>query len=106
MDHQSHPLTLEDNVKIISSVAALAFLAFAAQAAVPGNEAEGKRLHDVSCTGCHDTGVYTRKEHRVKSMAGLMRQVENCTHMSQQEFSPAEKQDIVKYLNDQFYKFE
>jgi len=93
-------------VKLILSVPAWTFLALTAHAAVPGDEAEGKRLHDVSCTGCHDTGVYTRQEHRVKSLAGLMRQGENCTHMSQQECSAAEKQDIVKYLNDQFYKFE
>ena len=104
--YRRHPLILEENVKFILSVAAWTLLALAAHAAVPGNEAEGKRLHDVSCTGCHDTGVYTRKEHRVKSLAGLTRQVENCTHMSQQEFSSAEKQDLVKYLNDQFYKFE
>jgi hypothetical protein len=93
-------------VKHILMVPALTFLALAAHAAIPGSEAEGKRLHDVSCTGCHDTGIYTRKEHRVKSLAGLTRQVENCTHMSQQEFSSTEKQDIVKYLNNQFYKFE
>jgi len=99
-------LLLEEIVKLIPSVVALTFLALAAHAAVPGNEAEGKRLHDGSCTGCHDTGVYTRTEHKVKSLAGLKRQVENCTHMAQQEFSSAEKQDIVKYLNDQFYKFE
>ena len=93
-------------MKLIPSVVALTFLASVAHAAVPGDEAEGKRLHDVSCTGCHDSGVYTRSDHKVKSLAGLKRQVENCTHMAQQEFSPAEKQDIVKYLNDQFYKFE
>jgi len=29
-----------------------------------------------------------------------------CTHMAQKEFSPAERQNIVKYLNDQFYRFQ
>lgn len=77
-----------------------------AHAAVTGNEAEGKRLHDASCTGCHDTAVYTRKDHRVQSLEGLKQQVEDCTHMAQKEFSPAERQDIVKYLNDQFYRFQ
>jgi mono/diheme cytochrome c family protein len=81
-------------------------LAVGAHAAVTGNEAEGKRLHDASCTGCHDTAVYTRKDHRVQSLEGLKQQVEDCTHMAQKEFSPAERQDIVKYLNDQFYRFQ
>jgi hypothetical protein len=25
-------------------------------AALPGDSAEGKRLHDANCMGCHDTG--------------------------------------------------
>jgi len=85
---------------------ALTFLAVSAQAAVPGDAAEGKRLHDANCTGCHDTGLYTRKDHRVQSLEGLKQQVENCTHMAQKEFSPAERQDIVKYLNEKFYRFK
>ena len=84
----------------------LTILALIANAAVPGDAAEGKRLHDANCTGCHDTAVYIRKDHRVRSLDALKQQVENCTHMAQKEFSPAERQDIVNYLNDQFYRFE
>jgi cytochrome c553 len=93
-------------MKVILCVAAMMFLAASAHAAVPGDGAEGKRLHDANCTGCHDTSVYTRKDHRVRSLDGLKQQVENCTHMAQKEFLPAERQDIVKYLNDQFYRFQ
>jgi cytochrome c5 len=28
-------------------------------AALPGDGAEGKRLHDANCMGCHDTALYT-----------------------------------------------
>ena len=31
-------------------------------AALPGDSAEGKRLHDVNCMGCHNTSIYTRKD--------------------------------------------
>jgi len=92
-------------MKFILSVTAMTFLAASVHAAVSGNEAEGKRLHDANCTGCHDTAVYSRKDHRVRSIEGLKQQVENCTHMAQKEFLPAEKQDILKYLNDEFYRF-
>lgn len=92
-------------MKFILSLIAMTFVATSVRAALPGNEAEGRRLHDASCTGCHDTGVYTRKDHRVLSLGGLKHQVDNCTHMAQKEFSPAEKQDILKYLNDEFYHF-
>ena len=93
-------------MKIILSMTVMLFLAASADAAVPGDGAEGKRLHDANCTACHDTAVYTRKEHRVRSLDGLKQQVENCTHMAQKEFSPTERQDIVKYLNEQFYRFQ
>ena len=83
----------------------LTFLSPSAYAAVPGDAAEGKRLHDASCTGCHDSSFYTRQDHHVRSLEELKQQVENCTHMAQKEFSPAERQDIIKYLNDRFYRF-
>ena len=67
---------------------------------------EIKRLHDASCTGCHDSSFYTRQDHHVRSLEELKQQVENCTPMAQKEFSPAERQDIVKHLNDQFYRFQ
>ena len=93
-------------MKVILSVLVMMFLAVSAHAAVPGDGAEGKHLHDGNCTGCHDTSVYSRKNHKVRSLDGLKQQVENCTHMAQKEFSPAEMQNVVKYLNDQFYRFQ
>ena len=81
-------------------------LATAAYAALPGDAAEGKRLHQAHCTGCHGTAVYTRQDRMVKSLDGLKSQVEDCGHMAGQTFSPAQTQDLVKYLNDQFYRFQ
>ena len=92
-------------MKVILCVPVMMFLAMSAQAAEPGAGAAGKRLHDANCVSCHDVSVYTAKDHKVRSLGGLKQQVENCTHMAQKEFSPAERQDIVKYLNDQFYRF-
>ena len=93
-------------MKAIQIAPVMMFLAASAQAAVPGDGAEGKRLHDANCTGCHDTSVYSRKDHKVRSLEGLKQQVESCTHMAQKEFTSAERQNVVKYLNDQFYRFE
>lgn len=92
-------------MKVILTIPVMIFLAASAHAAVPGDGAKGKRVHDASCVSCHGDSVYTRQDHKVRSLDGLKKQVENCTHMAQKEFSPADKQDIVKYLNDQFYRF-
>ena len=81
-------------------------LAPCAFAAVPGNSAAGKRLHDANCTECHDSGVYTRKDRTVHSLAELKHQLDGCSHAIKKEFSAAEAQDIIKYLNERFYHFQ
>jgi hypothetical protein len=35
-------------------------------ASLPGDGADGKRLHDANCMGCHDTGIYTHKDRHVR----------------------------------------
>ena len=76
-----------------------------AYAELPGDSADGKRLHDANCMGCHDTGIYTRKDRLVQSLNALKKKVGNCTHAAKKEFSAIETQNIIKYLNDQFYQF-
>ena len=74
-------------------------------ASLPGDSADGKRLHDANCMGCHDTGIYTRKDRHVQSLDALKKQLASCSHMAKKEFSAIETQNILKYLNDQFYQF-
>jgi hypothetical protein len=93
-------------VRVILCVPVMIFLTVSAQAALPGDGAEGKRLHDANCMACHDTAVYTRKDHSIRSLDGLKQQLEGCSHMAKKEFSPAETQHIIKYLNDRFYRFQ
>lgn len=81
-------------------------LPLGAHAALPGDAAEGQRLHDASCAGCHDSGVYTRKDRSVRSLDALKRQLQACGHMAlKKELSAAETQNLLKYLNERFYRF-
>ncbi len=87
--------------------AALLFaLARATAATLPGDAAEGKRLHDANCTGCHDAHVYTRLDHRVRTLDALQAQLGSCSHAANKDFTAAQTQSLVKYLNDQFYRFK
>ena len=77
--------------------------AYAAE--LPGDSVDGKRLHDSNCMGCHNTGIYTRKDHSVQSLDALKKQLSGCSHVANKEFSATETQNLIKYLNDQFYQF-
>jgi hypothetical protein len=77
--------------------------AYAAE--IAGDSAEGSFLHDANCLGCHDTGIYTRKDRRIRSLDALKGQLANCSHTANLQFSAIEMQNIIKYLNDQFYQF-
>jgi mono/diheme cytochrome c family protein len=74
-------------------------------ASVAGDVANGKRLFDASCTGCHDTSVLTRKDRTVQSLDQLKEQLASCAHMANAHFSESETQDLLQYLNDAFYRF-
>lgn len=94
-------------VKICHSPAgaALLILATSAQAALPGDAAEGRRLHDAHCMECHDTGVYTRKDRKMRSLDAVRGQLQTCSHMAKEALSPVQEQHLLKFLNEQFYRF-
>jgi cytochrome c553 len=75
-------------------------------ASLPGDSTAGKSLHDASCMGCHDTGIYSRTGRVVQSLDALEEQLAGCSHMAQKKFSASETQNLIKYLNDQFYHFD
>ena len=93
------------NVKFLLFSTPIVLLAASAIAALPGDRTDGKRLHDANCSGCHDTVVYTRKVRSVHSLDALKQQLDSCGHASKKDLSPTEKQNIIRYLNDQFYQF-
>ena len=96
----------EANMKSILCLPLLILLMPSAYAAeLPGDSADGSFLHDANCLGCHDTGIYTRKDRRIRSLDALKGQLANCSHIANLEFSAIEMQNIIKYLNDQFYQF-
>jgi hypothetical protein len=98
--------TLEQTMKsILGVLLAILLMSSAYAAELPGDSADGKRLHDANCMGCHDTGIYTRKDRLVQSLDALEKRLGDCSHMANKEFSAIETQDIIKYLNDQFYQF-
>jgi len=93
-------------LRIVVCLVSLALAISAASAAsLPGDSANGMRLFNANCTGCHDTSVMTRPDRSVQSLDALKKQLAGCAHMANKQFSETETQDLLKYLNDQFYHF-
>jgi CxxC motif-containing protein (DUF1111 family) len=76
------------------------------RAALPGDSVEGKKVHDANCVSCHDASIYTRRDRHVNSLAALNEQVDGCLHSTQVKLTPDQQKSLVKYLNEQFYKFK
>jgi cytochrome c553 len=75
-------------------------------AALPGDSEAGKRLLDANCMKCHGTDIFTRSDRKIQSLDALKEQLVACSHAANKEFSASEMQDLLKYLNDQFYRFD
>jgi mono/diheme cytochrome c family protein len=84
----------------------LTLIAGSAQAAMlPGDTVKGKAVYDKTCVACHDTNVYTRANRRVKTVEGLIGQVNGCVRQTGAKLNSDQINDIVKYLDEAFYKF-
>ena len=92
---------------LLSGVGGLCIYATPALAADATKGAvNGKKLHDAKCFGCHDTRQYTRKNRIVHTYEDLHARVEFCDAASNAGFSFDDLDDVVTYLNTEFYKFK
>lgn len=68
--------------------------------------AHGKTLVDNKCMGCHDNHQYTRPNRIIHTFEDLRGRVEFCDTASNANFSLDDLDDVVEYLNVNFYKFK
>jgi hypothetical protein len=66
----------------------------------------GKKLQQKNCMSCHDDGMYTRDERRVKDLSALRTQVQRCESTLGLTWFDEEVDDVTAYLNKSFYKFK
>ena len=73
----------------------------------------GRTLHQQNCVACHaqgfgpdGSGIYTRANRRVNSLAALETQVTFCQNNLGLAWFEEEVGSVVKHLNQQYYRFE
>jgi hypothetical protein len=72
---------------------------------VSADALRGKTLHDSRCTSCHDSSVYTRPDHKIRSLDALRAQVSRCSQAAGANWSGNEISDVVEYLDQNYYRF-
>lgn len=81
-----------------------AALALGGTAVAAGDPVRGAKLHD-DCLGCHGTELYVAPRAKVKSLAALRKETERWNDRMNPKFSKQEIDDLVAYLNRDFYRF-
>jgi mono/diheme cytochrome c family protein len=77
------------------------------------NPAHGKELHDANCISCHSSLmsgdanlIYTRNDRRVNSISSLRKQVTRCKTSVGVAWPDDQIDDVVNYLNINFYQLK
>ncbi len=65
----------------------------------------GKAIHDANCISCHDSGVYSRADHKMTDFAMLSAQVRRCDANLSTKLFDEDMDKIADYLNETYYKF-
>ena len=88
-------------------IAAVLALACAAVPAAAQDANRGKLLYETHCGGCHYERVHQRPRERlsVQSLAALRDEVYLRAGQTQRPFTLQDLEDLVAYLNRDFYKF-
>jgi len=96
-------------LRFILNITICTLALFAAQAYAKESDAQaikrGQQIVQEDCTKCHGDEVYTRPDHRVKSLAALGKQVRRCKDNIGIQLFEEDVDDVVKYLNSKYYKF-
>jgi len=66
---------------------------------------EGEKIHKSQCYKCHTEQIYTRKDHFIKSIDALSKQVKRCGEGSQTHWFNKNTEAVVEFLNQKYYKF-
>jgi len=99
--------------KSVQVLLAVLFFALMSQSSLAANPAHGKDLHDANCLSCHASlmggnpnVIYTRADRRVNTIEGLKNQVTRCKTTVGVAWPEDQIQDVVEYLNSNFYKIK
>ncbi len=68
----------------------------------------GQTQLEAECSGCHGDGHYMRENRKAKSYVEVSSWVSGCKERTNkgEDWFPEDQQDVVDYLNTEFYEYE
>ena len=91
----------------------LALMSLLVTTSYASNAENGKTLHNANCLRCHKSimkgdpdSIYVRENRRVNSYPALQNQVNRCEKNIGITWTQKQTDDVISYLNQQFYKFK
>jgi mono/diheme cytochrome c family protein len=88
---------------VLAAAASYFILTLSAQAE---NQERGRALYENQCETCHGDWAHSRKARKAKSIADLRSRVAAWSVHSGLDWRPEEIDDVVEYLDTQFYHFK
>ncbi|MDH4149890.1 MAG: cytochrome c [Betaproteobacteria bacterium] len=92
------------NTRMFTALVFVLLLGGATVVHAAGDPVRGEQLHR-DCEGCHGTGLYVPPKAKVKTLAALKKETERWNDRMNPKFSKQEIEDLVAYMNRDFYKF-
>ena len=89
---------------VVGAAAALALFGCSDAKVATADPARGEKVHE-ACLQCHGTEVYVSADRKVRSMKALREEVGEWADYYNPKMSDQEVEDLVAYLNTNFYKF-
>ena len=91
---------------LLTALALVAALvtASAAPAALAADPVKGEKLHQ-DCLQCHGTKIYLPPRRKINSVKALRKEVERWNDSYNPKMKKSEIDDLVAYLDRDFYKF-
>lgn len=70
------------------------------------SKARGQLLYENHCRVCHSSIVHIRKNRKAKKLINIYYWANRWSKVLKLKWSKAELDDVVKYLNNTYYRFE
>ena len=84
----------------------LAAWCLASVSAAAQDVSRGRLLYETHCIVCHREGLHGRMNSRVATYEDLRYEVERWTKQSGRSFTPAERADLIEFLDATHYRLD